>query len=192
MSFPLSWCEQNYSQFLVLVGGHQHRSALVLHEEHDELRRFGLACVPPNDVDIIRAFVEGLTRRQRRFLSASHLHHDRAFQHINKIIGIVAMYWVRTAGRIFHADHQTFFARKAGQGLRQQLRYLSLLFHFTDAISMRCVCWSSPLRVVPHEPADLRCRGRQAGHATEFLDLNRREKVLWHVSAPGKGWLEFL
>jgi len=35
---------------------HQHWSAFVLHEEHDEFRRFGLACVPPNDVDIIRAF----------------------------------------------------------------------------------------------------------------------------------------
>ena len=50
-----------------LVGGHQQRSAFVLHEEHDEFRRFGLACVPPNDVDIIRAFVEGLTRCQSRF-----------------------------------------------------------------------------------------------------------------------------
>jgi hypothetical protein len=38
-----------------LVGGHQHRSSFVLHEEHDEFRRFGLACVPPNDVHIIRA-----------------------------------------------------------------------------------------------------------------------------------------
>ena len=59
--FSLSLCEQNHSQFLGLVSGHQYRSAFVLHEEHDEFRRFGLACVPPNDVDIIRAFVEGLT-----------------------------------------------------------------------------------------------------------------------------------
>ena len=80
----VSLCEQNYSQFHVLVGGYQHRSAFVLHEEHDEFRRFGLACVPPNDVNIIRSFVEGLTRCQSRFLSASHLHHDRAFQHIDK------------------------------------------------------------------------------------------------------------
>src|SRR6516165_4033854 len=68
--------KQNYSQFHVLVGGHQYRSAFLLHEEHDEFRRFSLTCVPPNDVDIIRAFVEGLTRCQSRLLSASHLHHD--------------------------------------------------------------------------------------------------------------------
>src|SRR5438105_13563331 len=39
-----------------LGGWHQQRSAFVLHEEHDEFRRFGLACGPPNDVAIIRAF----------------------------------------------------------------------------------------------------------------------------------------
>src|SRR3979490_279920 len=79
----------------LLVGGPQHRSAYVLHEEHDEFRRFGLACVPPNDVDIIRAFVEGLTRCQSHFFSASHLHHDRAFQDVNKPMCMVAMDWVR-------------------------------------------------------------------------------------------------
>lgn len=60
--FSLSLYEQNYSQFLVLVGGHQHGRAFVLYKEHDEFRRFGLAGVPPNDVDVIRGFVEGLTR----------------------------------------------------------------------------------------------------------------------------------
>ena len=33
------------------------RGAFVLHEEHDEFRQFGLACVSPNDVDIIGAFI---------------------------------------------------------------------------------------------------------------------------------------
>src|SRR5206468_9817635 len=41
---------------------HQHRSAFVLHEEHDEFRRFGLACIPPNDMNVIRAFGRGGTR----------------------------------------------------------------------------------------------------------------------------------
>src|SRR5215470_15162059 len=98
--FSLSSCEQNRSQFLVLLRGHQHRSAFVLNEKHDEFRRFGLAGVPPDDVDVTRTFVEGLTRRQGRFLSASHLHDDRTFQHINERMGIVAMYWIRTARRI--------------------------------------------------------------------------------------------
>jgi len=39
---PASLVRANHSQFLVLVSGHQQRSAFVLHEEHDEFRRFGL------------------------------------------------------------------------------------------------------------------------------------------------------
>ena len=49
-----------------LVGGHQHRSAFVLHQEHEEFRRFGLARISPNDVNIIGAFIEALTRCQNR------------------------------------------------------------------------------------------------------------------------------
>jgi hypothetical protein len=44
------------------VGWHQYRCAFVLYEDHDEFRRLGFACVSTDDVDIIRAFVEGLTR----------------------------------------------------------------------------------------------------------------------------------
>src|SRR6185437_4022678 len=50
---------------------------------HDEFRRFGFAGVPPNNMDIIRAFVEGLTGCEGYLLAASHLHHDRALQHID-------------------------------------------------------------------------------------------------------------
>jgi hypothetical protein len=59
MNFLLKFVRQNCSQFVVLLGRYQHRSAFVLHEEHDEFRRFGFACVPPNDVHIIRALVKG-------------------------------------------------------------------------------------------------------------------------------------
>jgi hypothetical protein len=48
------------------------------HQEHEEFRRFCLAGISPNDMNIIGAFVEALTGCQNRFLSASHLHHDRA------------------------------------------------------------------------------------------------------------------
>src|SRR5262249_16100978 len=65
------------------VGGlgcrHQYGSAFVLYEEHDEFRRLRLACVPPDHVDIVWAFVEGLARSQSYLFPASHLHHDRTF-----------------------------------------------------------------------------------------------------------------
>ena len=44
------------------VGWHQYRCAFVLYKDHDEFRWLGFACVSTDDVDIIRAFVEGLTR----------------------------------------------------------------------------------------------------------------------------------
>jgi hypothetical protein len=38
---PLSiFVKQNYSQFVVLLGGHQQRSAFVLHEEQQKLVRY--------------------------------------------------------------------------------------------------------------------------------------------------------
>jgi hypothetical protein len=37
-----------------------HRSALLLDQEHQELRRFCIAGVPPNDVDVVSAFIEDL------------------------------------------------------------------------------------------------------------------------------------
>src|SRR5882762_11570096 len=89
---------------------HQYRSGFVFDEKNDKFRWFSLAGVPPNDVDIIRAFVEGLSRRQSHFLSASHLHHDRALQHINKPMCVVTMYGVRVARRILHQEHQTLLA----------------------------------------------------------------------------------
>src|SRR5260370_17495 len=93
---------------LDLFGGYQHRGAFVFHEEHDEFRRFGLASVSPDDVKILRAFIEGLTRCQSHFFPAPDLHYDRAFQHINKPMCVVAMYWVRAARRILNQEHQTF------------------------------------------------------------------------------------
>src|SRR6266480_3297400 len=109
-----------------LFGWYQHRGAFVLHEEHDEFRRFGLASVSPDDVNILRAFIEGLTRCQSHFFPAPDLHYDRAFQHINKPMCVVAMYWVRAARRILNHEHQTFLARKVRQVFRHELRQLSL------------------------------------------------------------------
>src|SRR5437773_10749823 len=40
---------------------HEHRSALVLDQEHQEFSRLGTACVPVNDMNIVGAFIEGLS-----------------------------------------------------------------------------------------------------------------------------------
>src|SRR5262249_8825296 len=54
----------------------QHCGALVLHEEHDEFRRLGLARVAADDVNILGAFIESLTGCQGHFFPALHLHDD--------------------------------------------------------------------------------------------------------------------
>src|SRR5215471_5080977 len=73
---------------------HQYRSAFFLDQEHYEFRGFGLASVSPDDVNVIRAFVECLTGCQSHFLAAPHLHHDAALKDIDKRMRVVAMYWV--------------------------------------------------------------------------------------------------
>jgi LysR substrate binding domain len=113
--------------FWFLFGGYQHRGAFVLHEEHDEFRRFGLASVSPDDMNVLRAFIEGLARCQSYFFPAPDLHYDRALQHINKPMCVVAMYWVRAARRILNHEHQTFLARKVRQVFRHELRQLRFL-----------------------------------------------------------------
>jgi hypothetical protein len=59
-----------------LVRRHQYGRAFVLDQEHHEFRRFGLACVLPDDVNIVGTFVEGLTGCQSHFFSSAQLHHD--------------------------------------------------------------------------------------------------------------------
>ena len=50
--------------------GYQHRCTLIFHQEHHEFCRLRFARVPTDDVNIISAFIEALTRRQSYFLSA--------------------------------------------------------------------------------------------------------------------------
>src|SRR6516165_3413448 len=49
--------------------GHERRGALVLDQEHQEFRRLGAACVPVDDMNIDRAFIEGLSWCQCHLLS---------------------------------------------------------------------------------------------------------------------------
>src|SRR5215510_10645081 len=46
------------------LDGHQHRSALILDQDHQEFRRLGIAGVPVHDMHIVGAFIEGLSRCQ--------------------------------------------------------------------------------------------------------------------------------
>src|SRR5215475_977341 len=62
---------------------HERRSTLVLDQEHQEFRRLGAACVPVNDMNIVRAFIEGLSWCQYYLLSTLQLHHNGALQYVN-------------------------------------------------------------------------------------------------------------
>src|SRR5579872_3744883 len=63
---------------------HENRRALVLQKKHDELRGLGLARVAPDGMYVVRTFIKGLPRRERDFLTALDLHHDRSLQHIDE------------------------------------------------------------------------------------------------------------
>src|SRR5215470_4734059 len=58
------------------VRRHQYGGTFVFHEERHEFRRFRLARVPPDHVNIIWTFIERLAGGQGDFLAAPHLHHD--------------------------------------------------------------------------------------------------------------------
>jgi hypothetical protein len=51
----------HYGAAYDLARRHHSGRALLLNQNNNKLRRFGLTCVPPNDVNIIRTFIKGLT-----------------------------------------------------------------------------------------------------------------------------------
>jgi hypothetical protein len=57
---------------------HEHRSARVLDQEHQKFRRLGAACVQANDMNIVGALIEDLSRCQCYLFSTLHLHHNGA------------------------------------------------------------------------------------------------------------------
>src|SRR5882672_751330 len=93
-----------------LLYWHERRSALVLDQEHQEFRRLGRACVPVNEMNIVGAFIEALSRCQCYLFSALHLHHDRALQHVDERMCIVSVDSARLAGRMLYRYHQNFLA----------------------------------------------------------------------------------
>ena len=84
--------------------GHERRSALVLDQDHQEFRRLGTACVPVNDMHIVGAFIEGLSRCQGYLFSTLHLHHNGALQDVNHRMCIVSVNRARPAGRMLDYD----------------------------------------------------------------------------------------
>src|SRR5262245_10548800 len=108
---------------------HERRSALVLDHEHQEFRRLGIACVPVNDMNIVGAFIEGLSGCQRYLLSTLHLHHNGAVQYVNNRMCIVSVDRARPAGRMLYCDHQKFLAGVLRKVLGHQRRDLGLLSH---------------------------------------------------------------
>ena len=87
---------------------HERRSALVLDQDHQEFRRLGIAGVPVHDMNIVGAFIEGLSWCQCYLLSTLQLHHNGALQYVNNRMCIVSVDRVRPAGRILYCDHQHF------------------------------------------------------------------------------------
>src|SRR5262249_9141448 len=104
-------------------------SALVLDQDHQEFRRLGTACVPVNDMNIVRAFIEGLSWCQCYLLSTLHLHHNGALQYVNKRLCIVSVDCVRPAWRMLYRDHQSFLAGILSKIFRHERRDLRLLSH---------------------------------------------------------------
>src|SRR5215472_2263686 len=105
------------------------RSTLVLDQEHEEFRRIGTACVPVNDMNIVRAFIEGLSWCQCYRLSTLQLHQDGALQHVNKRLSVVSVDRVRPAWRMLYCDHQNFLAGIIRKSLGHERRDLGLLSH---------------------------------------------------------------
>src|SRR6267142_971915 len=108
---------------------HYYWSALVFDQNHKEFCRRGSACVPANDMNIVGAFIVGLSWCKSDFFSALHLHHDGALQHVDKCMCIVTMDRARPAGRILYGDHQAFLAGNVRKNFRHEPRDLTLLSH---------------------------------------------------------------
>src|SRR5438309_3705575 len=72
-------------------------SIVLLNQEHKEFGWLRTTCVPANHVNIVRIFIKALSWTQRDLFSASHLHHDGAFQHVNGHLRIVPVHRARKA-----------------------------------------------------------------------------------------------
>ena len=80
------------------MGWRHERRALVLDEKCNELGWLGRARITTDNVHVVWTLVEGLTGTQCDLLRAPYLHDDRALDHVDEHVRIVAM------DRAFRAD----------------------------------------------------------------------------------------
>src|SRR5262249_21928510 len=85
-------------------------STVVLDEKDKELCRLRAARVPADRMNVVGTFIKRLPGRERDFLTALHLHHNRAFQNINERMRVVPVNRILRTRRIHYHDHQTFLA----------------------------------------------------------------------------------
>src|SRR5213592_776732 len=111
-------------RLLALLSRKQCRHTLFFHQEHDELRRFAVARVAADDVNVIRAFIESFAGFERDGLAASQLHHDRTLEHVDEGVRIVSMDFVSAARRVGDRKYETFFAGNVREGLGHDFFYV--------------------------------------------------------------------
>src|SRR2546430_3457432 len=121
---PVSPIAGAQKRLLTLLGRKQCRYTLFFHQEHDELRRFAVARVAADDVNVIRAFIESFAGFERNGLGASQLHHDRTLEHVGKGVRIVSMDFVSAARRVGDRNDETFFAGNVRQGFGYNFFYV--------------------------------------------------------------------
>src|SRR5262249_9198812 len=92
----------------------QDRRTLVLNEDDEKLRRVCLAGVGTDNVNVVRTFIEGLTRVKGDRLLPLNLHYDGAFQHINECVRVMAMDGVHCARRILDDQHRALLTGEVG------------------------------------------------------------------------------
>src|SRR6266481_6024444 len=121
---PVSPIAGAQKRLLTLLGRNQCRNTLVFHQEHDELRRFAVARVAADDVNIIRAFIKCFAGFERDGLGALQLHDDRTLEHVDESMRIVSMDWVSAARRVGDCKYKTFFAGDVRQGFGHDFLYV--------------------------------------------------------------------
>ncbi len=76
---------------LRLLRGDKDRIALLLDKDDDKFCGLGFARVASDGMNIVGAFIKGLTWCEGDFFPASHLHDNGSFKHIHKSVSVVPM-----------------------------------------------------------------------------------------------------
>src|SRR5262245_39997702 len=107
-----------------LFGRHKDGRTLVLNHYDEKFRRLRLASVATDNVNVIRTFIESLTRVQGDRLLPLDLHDGGAVRQMNECVGVVAMDWLYCARWILHDQQRALLTGDVGQVTRNQRRHL--------------------------------------------------------------------